>query len=382
MKLYKVFAVLLSIVIIILSLVFNTHSETKVLVMAYYNIYFIAVYYTFGFAGIIYIIYIVLCILTNDSGFPGKICIKVEAVKDKKKEIITTFIRKQILFLSTFVICYLPNNVIVLSEIIMKARIDNSNLIFSVYLISLSCTASIIIKITDPYTKKYFKHIATVIFRSNKDIPLITYPNEKNTDPDYVDSEFDIYHDNKLLTNRSGIFSPHRQIASSRSFKGISPIRIKLDNLTRTPSQFTMVELQDRKEDPITPLPEIVIKEEPKEEDETKADIEAPIEPSTIANDNYDFSKQGSINYLSTMVYGMENYVIERLKEEYLFRFKGIVLSLDEEKIYDTSPIYIEKAYEKPLPWRSRYYYEEATDFKEYNYKHCPYYIESESESK
>jgi hypothetical protein len=58
-----------------------------------------------------------------------------------------------------------------------------------------------------------------------------------------------------------------------------------------------------------------------------------------------------------------------------------MVLSLDEEKVYDTSPIYIEKAFEK-LPWKSRFYYEEATDFKEYNYKHCPFYSENNNESK
>jgi hypothetical protein len=118
-----------------------------------------------------------------------------------------------------------------------------------------------------------------------------------------------------------------------------------------------------------------------KVEDDSKVDIEIMQEPSYVNPDLSDYSKQGSINYLSTMVYGMENYVIERLKEEYLFRFKGMVLSLDEEKIYDTSPIYLEKTYEK-LPWKSKFYYEESTDYKEYNYKHCPIYSQDSNESK
>lgn len=67
MKLYKVFAFLISIVIFILSIVFNNHNDNKVLIMGYYNIYFIAVFYTFGLVSIMYIVYIVLCVMTNDS---------------------------------------------------------------------------------------------------------------------------------------------------------------------------------------------------------------------------------------------------------------------------------------------------------------------------
>ena len=136
-----------------------------------------------------------------------------------------------------------------------------------------------------------------------------------------------------------------------------------------------MIELLDRKDNETVEIPE-----DAKEEEETKAEIEIITEQSNINCSDVDFSKQGSINYLSTMVYGMENYVIERFKEEYLFRFKGLVLSLDEEKIYDSSPIFLEKAFEK-LPWRSRFYYDEVTDFKEYNYKNCPFYNDASYES-
>jgi hypothetical protein len=67
MKVYKIFALLLSIVIFILSIIFNNQNENKVLVMAYYNVHFVAVFYTFGLVSIIYIIYIVMNIMTNDS---------------------------------------------------------------------------------------------------------------------------------------------------------------------------------------------------------------------------------------------------------------------------------------------------------------------------
>ena len=180
-------------------------------------------------------------------------------------------------------------------------------------------------------------------------------------------------YENTLITSRYYITSPTKN-RGSRSFKDISISKTKLDKTSLNAGQINMIELAEKKEINDT---ESNIN---KEEEESKAELEIVQEPSSVNPDLVDYSKQGSINYLSTMVYGMENYVIERLKEENLFRFKGMVVSLDEEKIYDSSPIYIEKAFEK-LPWKSKFYYEETTDFKEYNYKHCPFYSEHSNES-
>jgi hypothetical protein len=91
----------------------------------------------------------------------------LEGIIDKKKEILNLFIKKQITFLTFFVLCYLPNNIIVLAEVIFKTRISSKDLSFVIYLLSLSCLISIIIKLTDPYTKKYFKNIYYLIFKSN-----------------------------------------------------------------------------------------------------------------------------------------------------------------------------------------------------------------------
>ena len=183
-------------------------------------------------------------------------------------------------------------------------------------------------------------------------------------------------YEKKLLSDFTSYISPLKKVdRGSRSFKEISPTKKKLERSNVLASSFNMIELVETKESKETDPKDM------KDEEETKAEIEVIQEPFNNNLECPDFSKQGSINYLSTMVYGMENYVIERFKEEYLFRFKGMVLSLDEEKTYDTSPIYIEKAFEK-LPWKSKFYYEEATDFKEYNYKHCPCYKEENSESK
>ena len=110
-------------------------------------------------------------------------------------------------------------------------------------------------------------------------------------------------------------------------------------------------------------------KEDQRLEDKTKDEIDINPERCNSNSDNYDF-KQGSNNFLSTMVYGQENFIDERVKEEYVYRFKGMVLSIDEEKLYDTNPMYFEKVFEK-LPWKNTFYYEEATDFKEYTYKQC-----------
>jgi hypothetical protein len=176
-----------------------------------------------------------------------------------------------------------------------------------------------------------------------------------------------------LNSSREHHLSPLKK--GSRSFKDISKTKTKLEKSPFVEGQAAMIELIDKKETRRCDSIKLKV------EDESKVDLEIMQEPSYVNPDLIDYSKQGSINYLSTMVYGMENYVIERLKEEYLFRFKGMVLSLDEEKIYDTSPIYLEKTYEK-LPWKSKFYYEESTDFKEYNYKNCPLYSQESNESK
>ena len=171
----------------------------------------------------------------------------------------------------------------------------------------------------------------------------------------------DIYEKN--LLNQSTKASPQKLI--SRSFKHTTPMH-KLDTYGKVEK---MIELKDENVD----LNENISNEK---EMVKIVLIEEPVErPSEII----DYFKQGSINYLGTMVYGMEDFVIERFKEEYLFRFKGMVLSLDEEKIYDTNPIYIEKTFVR-LPWNKKFY-EESTDFKEYNFKQCPFYTQQTSDS-
>jgi hypothetical protein len=291
---------------------------------------------------------------------------------DKKREILNLFIRKQITFLTFFVLCYLPNNIIVLFEVVFKIRIANKDLSFVIYLLSLSCLISIIIKLTDPYSKKYFKNIYYLIFKASGTVNL--YYLKKYPEEEIMMNDINEIYEKTLINTKSHYFSPPKN-RGSRSFKDVSITKTKLDKTSLNAGQINMIELIDKID-----LNKIEENKTNKDEEETKTELEIVQEPSSVNPDLVDYSKQGSINYLSTMVYGMENYVIERLKEENLFRFKGMVLSLDEEKIYDTSPIYIEKAYEK-LPWKSKFYYEETTDYKEYNYKHCPFYSDHSNES-
>jgi len=125
-----------------------------------------------------------------------------------------------------------------------------------------------------------------------------------------------------LNSSREHHLSPLKK--GSRSFKDISKTKTKLEKSPFVEGQAAMIELIDKKETRRCDSIKLKV------EDESKTDLEIMQEPSYVNPDLIDYSKQGSINYLSTMVYGMENYVIERLKEEYLFRFKGMVLSLQE----------------------------------------------------
>lgn len=177
---------------------------------------------------------------------------------------------------------------------------------------------------------------------------------------------------NDLYDNKSLIITPHtRKNTRSNSFK-LNRSNVKEKLTGEKGSQ--MIEMEERtayfdNKDEYT-----------KEEDETKAEMDINPEPCHPYAESFDYNKTESINYMGTYAFGQDNFINERFKEEYLFRFKGMVLSIEEEKRYDINPNYIEKAYEK-LPWKNKTYYDEATDFKEYNFKNCPFYTSTSNES-
>ena len=181
-----------------------------------------------------------------------------------------------------------------------------------------------------------------------------------NTEEEMIIENYDLYEKCLSSTAPTALRSNRKKISSLKLSSSCNRIEIPISEKT---SQ--MIEMSDKtkyfEQNDLNTEDEIKV-EENKSENEINPELCNPNAESVDCNN-------GSINYLSTMVYEMDNYVIERFKEEYLFRFKGMVMSIDEEKIYDTNPIYIEKGFEK-LPWKNKFYYEDASEFKEYNYKH------------
>ena len=173
-KVYKLLSILLSIIIFIFSIFFNRLNLRNLSEMAYYNIYFVSVFYILGLFSIVYIVYILCFVMTNNNNSNeanGKHNIYKDELIDKKKEILNLFIKKQITFLISFVLCYLPNNLIMILRIFFF--IESSGMSFVTYLISISCLFSIIIKSTDPYTKKYIKFIYYLIFKASETVKLV-----------------------------------------------------------------------------------------------------------------------------------------------------------------------------------------------------------------
>jgi hypothetical protein len=84
---------------------------------------------------------------------------------DNKKNIIKEFVKKHISYLLLFLICYLPNNLIILIQIFSKQRIcsDCFWLSFVIYLMSSSALITFFIKFTEPYMQKYIKYIVNLI---------------------------------------------------------------------------------------------------------------------------------------------------------------------------------------------------------------------------
>jgi hypothetical protein len=81
------------------------------------------------------------------------------------------FIRRHIIFLILFLICYMPNNIILLVQTFSEYKIceDCGTYCFLYYIMSVSCSITFALKMTEPYMRKYFKIVAYFIFRKRQE---------------------------------------------------------------------------------------------------------------------------------------------------------------------------------------------------------------------
>jgi len=161
---YKISALVLSLIVFILTFLFNSSQNvsTNQFSISHYPNLFIGCFYSIGLAICAYIITKIIYVQSKKSEFFSFL---EQGKSDYKKKMIIQFVKKHILYLVLFLICYLPNNVIILIQLFLNYRIcsDCFWLSFVIYLMSSSAFITFIIKLTEPYMRKYLKLIVVFI---------------------------------------------------------------------------------------------------------------------------------------------------------------------------------------------------------------------------
>lgn len=167
LKKYYLGAISGILVVLFFSLIFN-HNEHRTTIrfsLTYYNYHFIRVIYFFGLLAIIYIVSTIVYILNRRNDFFQSL--KDETYETHKKTLIILFVKRHITFLCIFLVCYMPNNIILLIQTFSDYKICNNceSFCFLYYIMSISCSITFTLKMTEPYMQKYIKIVAYFVLR-------------------------------------------------------------------------------------------------------------------------------------------------------------------------------------------------------------------------
>ena len=176
LKRYKIYALVIGIIILLFSIICNKHNSPMTSVkysMEYFQPWLAIILYLFGLYSIIYILLKTIFVIQNKGSFLKFMYKSSQNEKDNfQHQIVAIFISRHLLFCFVFVGIYLPNNFVFIYQSFSDNKICSncSNYSFMIYLISLSCTIDFLIKITEPYTKSYIKLLLTTFFKKQKPI--------------------------------------------------------------------------------------------------------------------------------------------------------------------------------------------------------------------
>jgi hypothetical protein len=189
---YKIGALVGAIIVFIISILLNNRVSDKneYFTVRYYPFYFIAGLYFVGGIIMVYMIFKTLYVIRKKEEFMSLLNRdENSSSEDVRRNILYLFIKRHILFLILFIICYAPNNVVLLVQFFTPYKIcfDCNYFSIFVYAMSLSCTFSFVLKLTEPYMQKYIKLIINFILRKQMQIDETTKDyssiyNENNDD--------------------------------------------------------------------------------------------------------------------------------------------------------------------------------------------------------
>lgn len=181
MEMYKILAIVGSVIVFFFSLALNnnTHMATLRYSFTYYTNAFLKVYYLLGLIFFVYIIYNIFYILIKKEEYYSMIKenFLTNKKRNKKKDLIELFVRRHILMLVIFIIAFLPNNLIMIIQTFLSYKICVDCSVFSVtlYFLSLSCAISFFLKFTEPYMMKYFWSIVNFVLRKKEEVKFINF---------------------------------------------------------------------------------------------------------------------------------------------------------------------------------------------------------------
>jgi hypothetical protein len=175
-KFYKIISFIGSFIIFLISYFFNTNKyyNSSVYSFSYYTNNFYRCFYLIGLFSFCYIFYIIYTILKKDD-FLSFINITTNTKKTlMKKDLMNLLVRRHILMLFTFVITFLPNNLIMIIQSFKQNKICENcfNYIIILYFMSLSCVFTFFIKMSEPYMMKYINGLKNFILIRKKQMVI------------------------------------------------------------------------------------------------------------------------------------------------------------------------------------------------------------------
>ena len=262
-KKYKIYCLVLCIIIFLLCFIFNKSNSSVTSVkysMEYFPSWLVVFLYFLGACTMIYIIIKTIFVIKKKGSFLKFMFKNTQNETDNfQHQIVALFISRHLMLCYVFIGLYLPNNFIVLMQSFSTQKICNncSNFSFSIYLISVSCTVDFCIKLTEPYMKKYISLLFSSSFgkkkemiNSNEDYNVLYDENGKELNDDNIN---DLQLNQSLISNKNSF--------SLKNSENIISSDIKI-NKKRSKFKFEMEEfVQGKKLNSMADTVEIVTRE-------------------------------------------------------------------------------------------------------------------------
>ena len=243
-KKYKIYSLAFGIIIFLLGFIFNKSNSSMTSVkysMEYFPSWYVIFLYLLGAYAMIYIFIKTIFVIKKKGSFMKFMFKNSQNESDNfQHQIVAIFISRHLLFCYVFIGLYLPNHFIILLQSFSKDKIctNCSNLSFSIYLISLSCTVDFCIKLSEPYMKKYISLLLTTFFRKkdNNENELI---NEEENNEDYnvlYGEDGDKYNDEIINIDESTNSNLKEKLVHNPSFTHAKTTKFNLDKNIKNPN--------------------------------------------------------------------------------------------------------------------------------------------------